>query len=139
MRSSTASPVVPDPANTPANRETFRGLSQRRRGRTGLTRCDLAARLCGGRRTAQAWEAGVNHPGAERLEALTEVRIEIFRARANVIGAVHGRRPASPDYSPASQPRDAPSPETELSRILAHKALLNSATRPRQGSMNNPG
>jgi WD40 repeat protein/transcriptional regulator with XRE-family HTH domain len=56
--------------------ESFRGLVLRHRGRTGLTQRDLAARMGAGRRTVQDWEAGVNYPSAERLQALILVLLK---------------------------------------------------------------
>ncbi|MCL4299146.1 MAG: helix-turn-helix domain-containing protein [Anaerolineae bacterium] len=56
--------------------ESFRDLLLRYRARTGLTQRDLAARLGAGRRTIQGWEAGLNHPSAERLQALIRVLLE---------------------------------------------------------------
>ena len=50
--------------------ESFSSLLLRHRGRTGLTQHELAARLAASRRTIQDWEAGVKHPGADRLESL---------------------------------------------------------------------
>ena len=66
----------------------------------------LAARLGGGRRTVQDWEAGVNDPGAERLEALTDVLIEIFRARAT--SSVRCKADALLDLEGLSHPRVVP-------------------------------
>jgi WD40 repeat protein/transcriptional regulator with XRE-family HTH domain len=53
--------------------ESFHGLLLRHRGRTGLSQRDLADRMGAGRRTVQDWEAGLNHPSAERLQALIQV------------------------------------------------------------------
>ena len=52
--------------------ESFHGLLLRHRGRTGLSQRDVADRLGAGRRTVQDWEAGVNHPSAERLQGLIQ-------------------------------------------------------------------
>src|SRR5262252_4890529 len=68
MRLLTASPVVAETADTPANMESFHGLLLRRG--TGLSQCDRARRLGPGLRTVQGREAGVSHPSGERLEAL---------------------------------------------------------------------
>ena len=56
--------------------ESFRGLLLRHRGRTGLIQRDLAARADVSRGALQDWEAGVNHPAAERLQALIRVLLE---------------------------------------------------------------
>ena len=56
--------------------EPFRGLLLRHRGRTGLTQRDLAARLGVHPRSIQDWEAGVNYPSAERLQALTAALLD---------------------------------------------------------------
>ncbi len=57
-------------ANSSQPAEAFRGLLLRHRGRTGLTQGQLADRLGIHRRSIQDWEAGVNHPSAERLQGL---------------------------------------------------------------------
>jgi transcriptional regulator with XRE-family HTH domain len=56
--------------------ESFRDLLLRSRARTGLTQRDLAARLSIGRRTLQDWEAGINRPNAQRLQALIRMLLE---------------------------------------------------------------
>ena len=56
--------------------ESFRDLLLRYRGRTRLTQRELAQRLGVHPRSVQDWEAGVNHPGAERLQALIAVLLE---------------------------------------------------------------
>src|SRR5437588_6559262 len=62
--------------DSPQSTESFRDLLLRHRGRTGLSQRELAARLGAGRRTVQDWEAGVNHPSAERLRALIQVLLK---------------------------------------------------------------
>ena len=57
--------------------ERFSGLLLRHRGRTGLTQRELAGRLGVSRRTVQEWEAGLNHPSADRLQALILVLHEL--------------------------------------------------------------
>ncbi len=57
-------------------REAFRGLLLRHRGRTGLIQKDLAARVGVSRGPVQDWEAGLNYPTAERLQALIRVLLE---------------------------------------------------------------
>src|SRR5437879_12632075 len=56
--------------------ESFRGLLLRFRGRTGLIQRDFAARAGVSRGALQDWEAGLNHPAAERLQALIRVLLE---------------------------------------------------------------
>ena len=56
--------------------ESFRGLLLRYRGRSGLTQRQLAERVGVHMRCAQQWEAGINYPTAERLEALIKVLLE---------------------------------------------------------------
>ena len=56
--------------------ERFSGLLLRFRGRTGLTQRELAARVGASRRVVQDWEAGVNVPSADRLQALCAVLLE---------------------------------------------------------------
>src|SRR5438309_6431144 len=50
--------------------ESFQGLLLRHRGRTGLTQRELAARVGVSRGSVQDWEAGLNYPDAEHLQAL---------------------------------------------------------------------
>jgi transcriptional regulator with XRE-family HTH domain len=50
--------------------ESFAGLLLRHRGRTGLTQRELALRVGTSRRTVQDWEAVVNYPTPDRLQAL---------------------------------------------------------------------
>src|SRR3979490_2342943 len=56
--------------------QSFRDLLLRLRGRTGLTQGQLAQRLGVSRRSVQDWEAGVNHPTAQRLQALITALLE---------------------------------------------------------------
>jgi transcriptional regulator with XRE-family HTH domain len=56
--------------------ESFRGLLLRHRGRSGLFQRDLAALAGVSRRAVQDWEAGLNHPTAERLEGLIRALLE---------------------------------------------------------------
>src|ERR1700674_1889350 len=62
----------------PQERETesFAGLLLRHRGRTGLTQRDVAARMGTSERSVQDWEAGVYHPGAQKLKSLIAVLLE---------------------------------------------------------------
>lgn len=57
--------------------ERFSGLLLRHRGRTGLTQRELAGRLRVSQRTVQEWEAGLNHPNADRLQGLILVLREL--------------------------------------------------------------
>jgi WD40 repeat protein/transcriptional regulator with XRE-family HTH domain len=50
--------------------ESFQSLLLRHRGRTGLTQRQLAARAGVSRRSVQDWEAGLNYPEAQHLQAL---------------------------------------------------------------------
>src|SRR5437588_3339050 len=50
--------------------ESFQGLLLRYRGRSGLTQRELAARVGVSMRTVENWEAGVNYPSAQPLQAL---------------------------------------------------------------------
>jgi transcriptional regulator with XRE-family HTH domain len=56
--------------------ETFHGLLLLSRGRTGLTQRQLADRVGVSARSVQDWEAGVSHPGAERLQHLVAALLE---------------------------------------------------------------
>jgi WD40 repeat protein/transcriptional regulator with XRE-family HTH domain len=53
--------------------EHFSGLLLHFRGRTALTQRELAARVGASRRVIQDWEAGVNVPSADHLQALIAV------------------------------------------------------------------
>src|SRR5438270_7951245 len=85
--------------------ESFHGLLLRHRGRTGLSQRDLAARLGAGRRTVQDWEAGVNHPSAERLRALIQVLLKAG-------GLTVGREAAEVQQLWAAVLREAPRTRT---------------------------
>ncbi|TME32296.1 MAG: helix-turn-helix transcriptional regulator [Chloroflexi bacterium] len=50
--------------------ESFQGLLLRHRGRTRLTQRQLAARVGVSRGSVQDWEAGLNCPDAQHLQAL---------------------------------------------------------------------
>src|SRR5438874_12367988 len=56
--------------------ECFAGMLLRHRGRTGLTQRQLAARVGVSRGSVQDWEAGLNYPDAEHLQALIAVFLE---------------------------------------------------------------
>jgi WD40 repeat protein/transcriptional regulator with XRE-family HTH domain len=69
--------------DTSQTAESFRDLLLRHRGRTGLTQRELADRVGANRRTVQDWEAALNYPGAERLQALIQV---LFEAGSLTVG-----------------------------------------------------
>jgi transcriptional regulator with XRE-family HTH domain len=56
--------------------ESFRGLLLRHRGRTGLTQRQLAERVGVSRGSLQDWEAGLNYPDAQHLQALIAAFLE---------------------------------------------------------------
>src|SRR5258708_34178047 len=56
--------------------ESFQGLLLRYRGRSGLTQRELAARMGVSMRTVENWEAGVNYPSAQPLQALIAALLE---------------------------------------------------------------
>src|SRR6266702_8358036 len=56
--------------------ESFQGLLLRHRGRTGLTQRQLAARVGVSRGSVQDWEAGLNYPDAQHLQALIVAFLE---------------------------------------------------------------
>src|SRR5260370_10256214 len=104
----------------PHRTESFHGLLLQYRGRTGLTQRDLAARLGAGRRTVQDWEAGINHPSAERLRALIQVVLESG-------GLTVGGEAAEPQQLWAARMNEAPRMRTPFdeawpSTILAAQA-----------------
>ena len=57
--------------------ESFQGLLLRYRGRSGLTQRELAARVGVSTRSVENWEAGVNYPSAQPLQALTAALLEV--------------------------------------------------------------
>src|SRR5690242_12286719 len=61
----------------------FRDLLLLHRGRTRLTQRELARRTGANRRTIQDWEAGVNYPNSDLLQALIRV---LFEASAFTLG-----------------------------------------------------
>jgi transcriptional regulator with XRE-family HTH domain len=63
--------------------ELFSGLLLRYRGRSGLTQRELAARVGVSRRVEQDWEASVNVPSADHLQALIQA---LFEAGGLTIG-----------------------------------------------------
>src|SRR6185503_4769917 len=60
----------------PPERESFRSLLLRHRGRTGLIQRDLAARAGVSLRSLQDWETGASLPSAERLQRLIRALLE---------------------------------------------------------------
>src|SRR5919201_1307292 len=105
--------------------EPFRGLLLRHRGRTGLSQRELAARLGAGRRTVQDWEAGVNHPSAERLRALIQVLLEAG-------GLTVGREAAEVQQLWAAVAREAPRMRTPfdeawLASLLGQRGVARPA------------
>src|SRR6185503_2677124 len=58
-------------------RESFRSLLLRHRGRTGLTQRELATRAGVSLRSVQDWEGGVTLPSTERLRALIRALFEL--------------------------------------------------------------
>src|SRR6266516_7190689 len=81
--------------------ESFRGLLLRYRARTGLIQRDLAARAGVSRGAVQDWEAGLNYPTAERLQALIQVLLEAG-------GLTLGREAAEARELWAAAEREAP-------------------------------
>ena len=96
--------------------ESFRDLLLRHRGRTGLSQRELADRIGAGRRTVQDWEAGVNHPSAERLQALIQALLD---AR----GLTVGREAAEAQQLWAAVMRDAPRMRTPFDEVWLAKLL----------------
>jgi DNA-binding XRE family transcriptional regulator len=56
--------------------ESFQGLLLRHRGRTGLTQRQLAVRVGVSRGSVQDWEAGLNYPDVQHLQALIGAFVE---------------------------------------------------------------
>ena len=81
--------------------EWFRSLLLRLRGRTGLIQRDLAERAGVSRGSVQDWEAGVNYPTAERLQAIIRVLLEAG-------GLTAGREAADARQLWAAAQREAP-------------------------------
>ena len=103
--------------------ESFRGLLLRHRGRTGLIQRDLAARAGVSRGAVQGWEAGLNYPTAERLQALIEVLLEAggltvgqeaSEARALWAAAEREAPRMHTRSTPRGSPRCWPSPRLRL-------------------------
>src|SRR5437879_5245836 len=82
-------------------RETFRSLLLRHRGRTGLIQRELATLACVSLRSVQEWEAGDKFPTAERLQALIRVLLDTG-------GLTDGREEAEARELWTAAERDAP-------------------------------
>ncbi len=98
-------------------RESCRGLFLHHRGRSGLIQRGFAARAGVSHRSAQDWEAEVNYPNAERLQALIRVLLESCGLTAGREVSEAGELWADPvtatDTSPGSSRR------TSLPRWIA--------------------
>src|ERR687885_1341179 len=103
--------------------EPFRGLVLRHRGRTGLTQRELAVRMGTGRRTVQDWEAGVNYPSAERLQALIQA---LFEAG----GLTVGREIVEARELWAAVLREAPRMHTPLDEVWLAGLLAERSAPP---------
>src|SRR5262249_12866144 len=118
-----AAPMRGDPHELPS--VDFRGRLLVLRGRAGLSQRELAALTGVSERAIQGWEAGLNHPSADRLKALTALYLQrgVFapgREQAEVVALWDAARAEAPrlqapfDHAwfaslPAS-PRAAPPP-----------------------------
>ena len=107
--------------------ESFRGLLLRHRGRTGLIQRDLAARARVSRGAVQDWEAGLNYPTAERLQAL-------IRAMLEAGGLTAGQEASEARELWAAAEREAPRMHTPfdeawLATLLAARAAPPSVER----------
>jgi WD40 repeat protein/transcriptional regulator with XRE-family HTH domain len=98
--------------------EHFSGLLLLFRGRTGLTQRELAARVGASRRVIQDWEAGVNVPSADHLQALIAV---LFEAGGLNVGreAVEARRIWTAALNESSSRMRRELDEDWLARVLA--------------------
>ena len=108
--------------DTSSERESFRGLLLRHRGRTGLIQRDLAARAGVSRGAVQDWEAGLNYPTTERLQTLIQVLLEVG-------GLTLGREAAEARELWAAAERAAPRMHTPFDeawfgRLLAPHAAV---------------
>src|SRR5882762_551846 len=108
--------------------ESLAGLLLRHRGRSGLTQRELAERLGTSRRSVQDWESGASRPGAERLEALILVLLELGALTA-------GREAAEARELWTAALREAPRMHTPLDelwldRVLAERAASQTRVTP---------
>jgi WD40 repeat protein/transcriptional regulator with XRE-family HTH domain len=100
--------------------ESLAGLLLRHRGRTGLTQRELADRLGTSRRSVQDWETGATHPGAERLQALILVLLELGALTA-------GREAAEALELWAAALREAPRMRTPLDELWLDRVMADRA------------
>ncbi|HEY2592621.1 MAG TPA: helix-turn-helix transcriptional regulator [Chloroflexota bacterium] len=108
--------------------ERFSALLLRHRGRTGLTQRELAVRVGASRRVVQDWEAGVNIPGADRLQALIAVLFDAGGLRAgSEADEVHALWAAA--LAESSRMR-TPLDESWLTGVLAQPAPENRLAEP---------
>jgi transcriptional regulator with XRE-family HTH domain len=112
-----------------ADSERFSGLLLSHRGRTGLTQRDLAARVGVSRRVEQDWEAGVNVPSTEHLQALIQVLFESGGLSAGQEGVeAHSLWAAASGESSARLRR--PLDEQWLAGVLAQNTRESSLALP---------
>jgi len=110
--------------------ESFHGLLLRHRGRTGLSQRDLADRMGAGRRTVQDWEAGVNHPSAERLQGLIQVLLTAGGLTAGQ-EAAEARQLWAAVMGEAPRMR-TPLDEVWLANVLAHRTPAGAVRESRR-------
>src|SRR5438270_8616057 len=103
--------------------ESFRDLLLRHRGRTGLIQRDLAARAGVSRGAVQDWEAGLNYPTTERLQALIQVLLEAG-------GLTLGREAAEARELWAAAEREAPRMHTPFDEAWFATLLAARAAPP---------
>src|SRR2546421_8015320 len=113
--------------DTSSGPESFRGLLLRHRGRTGLIQRDLALRAGVSRGAIQDWEAGLNYPTAERLQALIQVLLEAG-------GLTRGREASEARVLWVAAEREAPRMHTPFdaawfATLLAARAAPPSVAR----------
>src|ERR1700694_1913155 len=101
--------------------ESFRDLLLRHRGRSGLTQRELANRAGANRRTVQDWEAGVNYPSAELLQALIQALLAAG-------GLTAGHEAAEAQDLWAAVLRDAPRMHTPFDELWLAMLLRERAT-----------
>src|SRR5712691_1998326 len=103
--------------------ESFQGVLLRYRGRTGLTQRELAARVGVSTRTVENWEAGVNYPSAQPLQALTGALLEAG-------GLNVGRELDETRELWATVLRDAPRMHTPLDEVWLAAVLAEHVAPP---------
>ncbi len=109
--------------------ERFSGLLLRHRGRTGLTQRELAVRTGASRRVVQDWEAGVNLPGADRLQALITVLLEADALTVGREGAEARQLWAAALREPSAR-MHTPLDEVWLEKLLADHGARQQAPEP---------